>query len=357
MATLLDRPTFAVADALHLDPEHEAHEPPEARGTPRDEVRLLVSPGEGEPLHGRFTDLPRFLDGGDLLVVNTSGTVPAAVDGVLPGGDPVVVHVGGQLPGGLWLVEVRRPVPPATEPLVLDGAQVVRLVGGGSIDLLSPFADSQRLWLATIDTGAEPDVLALLARDGRPIRYRYVPDDWPLATYQTTFAVEPGSAEMPSAARPFTPAVVTDLVRRGVAIAPLTLHTGVSSLEGGEAPYPERYEVPASTAALVNATRASGGHVVAVGTTVVRALETVVDEGGTVHPGHGWTEALITPEHPVRSVDGLLTGWHEPAATHLLMLEAIASTTALRRAYRAALDGGYRWHEFGDSHLILPYRA
>jgi len=141
-----------------------------------------------------------------------------------------------------------------------------------------------------------------------------------------------------------------------VAIAPILLHTGVSSLEGNEMPYPERYAVSASTANLVNAVHAGGGRVVAIGTTAVRALETVVDDRGVVHPGSGWTELVVTPERGVRAVDGLLTGWHEPEATHLLMLEAIAGRPTLERAYDEARRGGYLWHEFGDSHLLLPDR-
>jgi S-adenosylmethionine:tRNA ribosyltransferase-isomerase len=193
-----------------------------------------------------------------------------------------------------------------------------------------------------------------LGDHGRPIRYRHVPDDWPLSSYQTVFATEPGSAEMPSAARPFSARVVADLVKRGVTIAPLLLHTGVSSQEASELPYPEQYRVPSATAALVNHIRSQGGRVIAVGTTVVRALETVTDRRGVVHPGEGWTEVVITPQRGVRAVDGLITGWHEPEATHLAMLEAIAGRPLLECSYAAALSAGYAWHEFGDSHLILP---
>jgi S-adenosylmethionine:tRNA ribosyltransferase-isomerase len=220
--------------------------------------------------------------------------------------------------------------------------------------LLAPFADSQRLWFARFDLLTS--VAGHLAHHGRPIRYRYVGRDWPLRDYQSVFSAEPGSAEMPSAARPFTPEVVADLVRRGVTFAPLLLHTGVSSLEGREAPYPERYRVPAATARLVNAAHDAGNRVVAVGTTVVRALETVTDESATTHPGEGWTEVVVTPERGVRAVDGLVTGWHEPEATHLAMLEAVAGTRPLELAYAAAFEEGYLWHEFGDSHLLVPSR-
>ena len=139
-------------------------------------------------------------------------------------------------------------------------------------------------------------------------------------------------------------------------ISPLLLHTGVSSLEGGERPYPERYDVPESTASLVNAVRHHGGRVIAAGTTVVRALATVTDDHGVVHPGHGWTDVVVSPERGVPSVDGLLTGWHEPESSHLMMLESFADLDMLATAYRSALDGGYLWHEFGDSHLILRDR-
>jgi S-adenosylmethionine:tRNA ribosyltransferase-isomerase len=337
-----------------LDPTREADQPPEASGRLRDDVRLMVSVGEAPPVHTCFRDLAAHLDPGDLVVVNTSATVAAALDGRLRSGEPVAVHVSGQLAGGLWLVEVRRPADGTTVPLVLDEPQPVHVVAGGHIDLLSPFADSQRLWFAHFDLPEPVD--AFLADHGRAIRYAYVGQDWPLGAYQSVFSVEPGSAEMPSAARPFTPEVVTDLVRRGVTVAPLLLHTGVSSLEGNEAPYPEQYRVPAATARLVNGAHAAGGRVVAIGTTVVRALETVTDGAGTTHPGEGWTEEVVTPERGVRAVDGLLTGWHEPEASHLLMLEAVAGRTPLELAYRAAYDEGYLWHEFGDSHLLLPDR-
>jgi S-adenosylmethionine:tRNA ribosyltransferase-isomerase len=343
---------------IRLEDRHVAREPIEARGLRRDDGRLLVSPGDGEPAHARFRDLPTFLGEGDLLVVNTSATVPAALDGRLRG-EPVVVHVSTSLPGELWLIELRTPIPGgSSEPLVVDpdeAGALVDLAGDGRARLLAPYAGSQRLWVADLDL--EAPVVEHLCRHGRPIRYRYVPQDWPIDAYQSVFGREPGSAEMPSAARPFTPDVVVDLVRRGVTIAPILLHTGVSSLEGHERPYPERYRVGAPTAALVNATHAGGGRVVAVGTTVVRALETVTDEQGTTHPGNGWTELVVTPEHRPRAVDGLLTGWHEPEASHLLMLEAVGGRAAIRVAYRAAHDAGYLWHEFGDSHLILPERS
>lgn len=335
-----------------LDPDHEAHEPPEARGLRRDGVRLLVSPGAADPVDSRFAALGSHLRPGDLLVVNTSATVPAAVDGRLPDGEPVVVHLAGELPGGVGLVEVRQPDGTgATTPRWLAAAVEIELLPGGRVTLLARFSGSARLWIAAFALSAP--VGEYTVAHGRPIRYRHVPREWPLGYYQTIFGREPGSAEMPSAARPFTPEVVTDLVARGISITPLLLHTGVSSLEGGEQPYPEQYRVPGTTAGALNDARRRGGRVIAVGTTVVRALATVTDEHGVVHPGRGWTDVVVTPAAPVRSIDGLLTGWHEAESSHLQMLEALAGRDPLRRAYGSALALGYRWHEFGDSHLIL----
>src|SRR5688572_78658 len=208
-----------------------------------------------------------------------------------------------------------------------------------------------RLWRARLDLPGS--VLAYTEEHGSPIRYGYVPGRWPLADYQTVFAMESGSAEMPSAGRPFTQELVARLEERGVAIAPIVLHTGVASLESGEAPYPERFRVSPQTADAVNLARDRGGRVIAIGTTVVRALETVATTDGTVRAGEGWTDLVVTPERGVRVVDGLLTGLHEPRASHLAMLEAIAGREHLAIAYRVALEAGYLWHEFGDVHLIL----
>ena len=249
-----------------LDDAHIAHQPAEQRCGSRADVRLMVSPGPDQPVHAAFADLAELLAPGDLVVVNNSSTVPAAADAVLDDDRRIVLHASTELPGGLWMVEPRQPVAGgATETLRLDGGPVTaHLVDGTLVELLRPAPGSRRLWLAVM--GGDADLVAALGRTGRPIRYGYIPHDYPLESYQTVFAVEPGAPEMPSAARPFTPEIVTSLVRRGVGVAAITLHTGVSSLEGHELPYPERYHVPASTAAVVNTTRRSGGHVIAVGT-------------------------------------------------------------------------------------------
>ena len=339
-----------------LPPELEATEPPELTLGRRDAVRLLVSRGVEAPVHSTVAHLAEHLSPGDLVVVNTSATVPAAVDAVAPDGEAVVVHVSTELPTSLWLVEVRRPLADGTT-LPHDGdfaGARLALPGGATVEVLGRMPGSVRLWVA--DLHVDVPVVDYLRCHGRAIRYRYVAEPWPIEAYRNAYADEPGSAEMPSAGRPVTAEVITSLVAHGIGVSPLVLHTGVASLESHEAPYPERYRVSPVTARRVNETHAAGRRVVAVGTTVVRALETATDADGVTHPGEGWTDLVITPERGVRSVDGLLTGWHEPEATHLLMLEAVAGRDALELAYPAALATGYRWHEFGDSHLLLPER-
>jgi S-adenosylmethionine:tRNA ribosyltransferase-isomerase len=346
---------------FHLPPELEASEPPEARGIARDGVRLLVSQGPRPQItHAQFREISAFLAEGDTFVVNTSGTLNAALP-AHAGSRRLEIHLSTQRPDGRWVVELRAPEGHMTRPY-RDGyvGMTLELPGHASATLDAPYpitlqpigATPSRLWLSTLDL---PDPLhSYLDRYGAPIRYSYVTRDWPSEYYQTVYATEPGSAEMPSAGRAFTPELITKLVTSGVRIAPLLLHTGVASLEDHEPPYEEYFRVPAATARLVNETRAAGQRVVAVGTTVVRALETVSDDAGVAHAGEGWTDLVITPERGVRVVDGLLTGLHEPRASHLAMLEAICGHRHLERAYAAALRGRYLWHEFGDLHLILP---
>jgi len=271
------------------------------------------------------------------------------------------LHLSTHLPADLWIVELRAPAENATKPfLTATAGEVLSLPGGASVKLLVPYQSERvfgkdgptRLWVATLQL---PITLHnYLDEFGFPIRYSYVKEGWPGSYYQTVYATEKGSAEMPSAGRAFTPELITRLVAKGVQIAPLILHTGVASLEDHEPPYEEYYRVPLETARLINATRAAGRRVIAVGTTVVRALETVVDETGQVHPGEGWTRLLITPARGIKSVNGLLTGLHEPRATHLAMLEALCGIEHLQITYAEALRQGYLWHEFGDLHLILP---
>ena len=351
---------------FELPPEREADAPPEARGFERDEVRLMVSYRRNDRVvHSTFRDLPDFLQAGDVMVINTSGTMNAAIDARREDGTALELHLSTRLPANLWVVEVRRRTGTATQPFRRATAgEMLRLPGGAAATLHAPYpgavrGEGSRLWVSTLDL---PEPLnEYLERYGRPIRYAYVRESWPASYYQTVYVTETGSAEMPSAGRAFTPELITRLVAKGVQIAPLVLHTGVASLEDDEPPYEEFYRVPPGTARLVNTAHAAEKRVVAVGTTVVRALETVTDPGGITHPGEGWTSLVITPERGVRIVDAMLTGLHEPRSTHLAMLGALAERSPegsgqehLKSVYAEALREGYLWHEFGDLHLILP---
>lgn len=318
---------------FELPRELEAREPAELRGTGRDDVRLMVTRRSDDSIiHAHFRELPRFLSEGDVLVLNTTATLPAAVD---------KLHISTQLPGGLAVVEPRGGITSHT----------IHLPGGVTVRLLAPYRDSKRLWIAQLENVA--DLRAYLARYGRPITYSYIDRSFPIDAYQTVYADAPGSAEMPSAGRAFTREMLVCLRRHSVRLAKLALHTGVASLESHERPYEELYEVPARTADEVRRAKARGGRVVAVGTSVVRALESSVDRNGEVIASRGWTDLVITPERGIRVVDALLTGLHEPRATHLAMLEALAGRGHIRKAYAAALEEKYLWHEFGDLHLIL----
>ncbi|HWD86102.1 MAG TPA: S-adenosylmethionine:tRNA ribosyltransferase-isomerase [Solirubrobacteraceae bacterium] len=341
--------------AFELTPALEASAPPESRGLSRDAVRLMVAHRTGEEIvHAHFADLPQHLGPGDLLVINTSATVPGAVPARRSDGQEIEVRFSTPVPRAhrpdLFVVELRGP---GGEPLVGRGraGEQIRLPASVMLQLLAPYAAPGRLWVAKVAVGSLHEYL--LAH-GHPIRYGYVRRPWPLSAYQTVYATTPGSAEMPSAGRPFTAELITALAAGGTLISPITLHCGVSSPERDEPPYAEQYSVPETTANLVNAVRGWGGRVVAVGTTVVRALESAVAADGTAHPAGGWTELVISPDHAPAAVDGLITGWHEPGASHLQMLEAIAGPELIERSYDAALAAGYLWHEFGDSHLILP---
>lgn len=352
-----------------------ADAPPEARGLARDAVRLLVASRQrdrhGETLdieHTTFRSITDHVRPGDVLVVNNSATVNAEIDAQLAGRGRVVLHVGGELDDCAWVVELRvgpdasRPILDASVGDVVEVAPPgrhprghgtrLRLVAPYPEPNSSPTGEGDRLWRATELDGC--DLAGLLEATGRPVAYGYLRGRFPLEAYQTVFGAVPGSAEMASAARPFTAELVARLVAGGVVIVPVTLHTGLSSQDAGEAPQPERFAVSASSAAVVNAARAAGGRVVAVGTTATRALESATDEDGVVHAAAGWTDLVVSPDRPPRAVRGLVTGWHNPDASHLLLVEAVAGSTLTQRAYDAAVAGRYAWHEFGDSALLLP---
>lgn len=343
-----DLPAFRIPDGA------EAAGPPEEFGRARDDVRLLVAAADGLR-HRRFPELPDELRAGDLLVLNTSATLPAALDAEREDGRPVLVHVSAAPSSSQWLVELRHADSsgPALEHRpgdhieLPDGVELT--LGAGFPD---PTAPMPRIRRCTVTPPTEP--IAYLERVGRPIGYSYLRRRYPLAAYQTVYGRTPGSAEMASAGRPFTADLLVELITRGVTIAPVLLHAGVSSPEVGEPPLPERFAVPAETARLVRAARRAGSRIVAVGTTVVRALESAADPAGTVRAAAGETDLVLGPQRPARVVDGLVTGLHAPKASHLRLLQAVAGAELVELAYAAAVERRYRWHEFGDSTLFLP---
>jgi S-adenosylmethionine:tRNA ribosyltransferase-isomerase len=339
--------TFTLPDGA------EATAPPEWHGLRRDEVRLMtVRPGS--LTSGRFTDLPGLLVPGDVLVVNTSATLPGRLDARRADGVVAPLHWSTTLDDGSWVVELRRPDNSGPD-LGVEPGTVLQLPDGVHLTLLEGHPDPSRpsrLWRAR--THPHVPATPFLQRHGRPIGYGYLRGTFPLADFQTVYAAEPGSAEMASAGRPFTERLLVQLMARGVTVAPLTLHTGVSSPELHEPPYPERFDVPPVTARLVNGAREAGGRVVAVGTTVTRALETATGADGVTGAADGWTDLVLDPDRPARAVTGLITGLHVPEASHLQLLEAVAGPDLVATAYEAAVAGHYLWHEFGDSMLFLP---
>ncbi len=342
-----------------LSSELEAGEPPEARGLSRDEVRLMVSHiATNQIVHTRFRHIADFLEPGDVVVINTSGTLNAALPATRSDGTQLELHLSTHLPANLWVVEMRAYQDNREKTTKsfydIQPGESFELPAGARVTLHTPYArgQSRRLWVATLNLPVPLN--DYLDQHGFPIRYSYVKEGWPLSYYQTVYATEMGSAEMPSAGRAFTPELLTRLIARGIQIAPLLLHTGVASTEQKEPVYEEYYRVPEPTARLINAARLAHQRVIAVGTTVVRALETVTDTSGITHPGEGWTDILITPHRGIRAVNGLLTGLHEPFSTHLAMLETLTGRAHLEITYKEALKEGYLWHEFGDLHLILP---
>jgi S-adenosylmethionine:tRNA ribosyltransferase-isomerase len=341
-----------------LPPELAAREPPERRGLARDQVRLMVlDRRSGRLAHTRFDRLGNHLRPGDLLVFNASRTLPAVLDGRTgPGGPFIEVRLAERLPDDSWLA------------LLLCGGgdrfgcglrEGLRIDFGRGLTATVHERDGHipRLWRVRFSASG-PELIDLLYRLGRPVRYEYVSRPWGLDYYQTVYAREPGSAEMPSAGRAFTWKMLFGLRRDGVEAAHVVLHTGLSSYLDDEldARHPaaeEEFVIGEEAAAKVNRARASGRRVIAVGTTVVRALESAADGAGRVRAGHGYTRLRITADHELRATDGLLTGLHEPEASHLDLLTAFAPAGTIRAAYEEAVRRRYLWHEFGDLNLIV----
>lgn len=340
-----------------LPPELAADEPPERRGIARDQVRLLViDRASGEIEHTRFDHFGDFLSPGDLLVFNSSRTLPASLSGCVEQGPCIEIRLAEHLPDDSWLALLLcrqgDPFSCGLRPNML-----IDLGEGLTAKITERDERIPRLWKLNFSKSGS-ELINSFYRLGRPVRYEYVSAPWGLDYYQTVYAREPGSAEMPSAGRAFTWKLLFDLQRRGVETAYIVLHTSLSSYLDDEldAQHPaseEEYLVGEQAAQKINSAHERKGRVIAVGTTVVRTLESIADEKRSVRAGHGYTRLHITANHQLRVVDGLLTGLHEPEASHLDLLAAFLPAEKIVEAYEEAVRQRYLWHEFGDLNLIL----
>jgi S-adenosylmethionine:tRNA ribosyltransferase-isomerase len=349
---------MSAAFTFALPTELAASEPPERRGVPRDRVRLMVLDRRaGGVQHTRFDRLGDYLRRGDLLVFNSSRTLPAALDGVAaPDGPRVEARLAEHLPDDSWLALL---LCRGGAPFACGLCAGMRIAFGQGLTATVEERDRHipRLWKVRFSR-SDSELIDLVYRLGKPVRYEHVAEPWGLDYYQTVYAREPGSAEMPSAGRAFTWRLLFALQWRGIEAAHVVLHTGLSSylddeLDARHTASEEEYVVSPAAAARINRARAAGRRVIAVGTTVVRALESAADAGGRVRAGHDYTRLRITADHVLRAVDGLLTGLHEPEASHLDLLTAFLSAASIRDAYEEAVRLRYLWHEFGDLNLII----
>ena len=355
MSTGFQAPDFKVPKEL------EAPAPPEARGQQRDQVRLLVIHRQsGQIEHRRFYHIIDYLQPGDVVVLNISRTVSAAFPGVTDDGQTIEMRLSshystdGSGDGSIWQA-VFKP----DEAIIRPGLRLS--FGDGALTAVVRHKREHipKLWEIQFDPTDRP-ISAWMEQLGRPIKYDYVEQGWDLEYYQTAYATVPGSSEMPSAGRAFTPELLNRIQGKGVALAKIVLHTGVSNIDietediKQHTMYEEWYQVSPDAARAINQARAQGGRIFAIGTTVVRTLETAADEQGVVQPGEGWTNLYITPGHRFKAVDALVTGLHEDKSTRLVLASAFSGDQALvLRAYNQAIEQGYLWHEFGDVSLML----
>ena len=340
-----------------LPKELAAKEPAERRGISRDEVRLMVidRTQNNRVTHTKFDRLNEFLLPGDLLVFNSSRTLPASLKGCQVNGTCLEVRLAHKQPDDSWLALL---LCQQGEPFGCGLRNGMELDFGLGLTATVEKRDSHihRLWQIRFNH-RDTELIDLFYRLGQPVRYSYVSALWDLDYYQTVYAVEPGSAEMPSAGRAFTWKLLFDLKRKGIKTTNIVLHTGLSSYMDDEldAQHPaseEEYFIGEEAAEKINRAKSRGNRIIAVGTTVVRALESVV-ERGRIKARHGYTRLHINAHHSLKAVDALLTGMHEPEASHLDLLTAFLPSEQIKDAYSEAVAKQYLWHEFGDLNLIV----
>ncbi|MEP7253164.1 MAG: S-adenosylmethionine:tRNA ribosyltransferase-isomerase [Ginsengibacter sp.] len=330
--------------------------PTEERNMKRDEVRLMVTSDEEKIEHSTFNHLSTFLQQDDVLVVNTSATLPSALPVTLPGNREGRLHFSTKMQGDLWLVEIRESSGNKTKRWKEgEEGMTFPLPLSASLTLQQKFYNDDQwldLWIAAFNCNRPAE--EYLANHAKPIQYENLDRVYPLSYYQTYFSFHPGSSEMPSAGRGFTVSLIERLLKKGISIVPVLLHTGVSSVEEHETPYPEYMEIDPVAAATINHAKQHGRRIIAVGTTAIRAIETAADEHGNVMSYRGNTDLFIEDGYTMKVTDGLLTGFHEPNASHLNILQTVAGFDHINNAYKEAIKREYYWHQFGDLHLILP---
>ncbi|ARI77401.1 S-adenosylmethionine:tRNA ribosyltransferase-isomerase [Halobacillus mangrovi] len=335
-----------ISTAFQIPNHLNAHIPAEQRGLRRDQVKMMVVGIDRKPVHSRFDLLDQFLNSGDVLVLNKSRTIPPVLRGS-QGNNPIEIRLSRKLSTNQWEALVLGRVINRKQPIYFPDGVTARIAGMGS--------ERPLVSLTFSETGSS--LFSFIYDYGDPIRYEYIDYPWPLDTYQTVYGSVPGSAEMPSAGRAFTWKMIKHLKAKGIKIAFLHLHTGLSYYEDDRWPdpknHPEPYHVPLETVKIIQQAKAARKRIIAVGTTVVRALETSVNEEGNLYESEGNTSLYVDQHYKHAVVDGLLTGFHEPEASHLDMLSSFLPANELLKAYEEALQNNYLWHEFGDMNLLF----
>lgn len=312
----------------------------------RQNSRLMVLDGKkGEITHRRFFELPGLLNPGDLLVLNNTKVFPARLYGKKKTGDRAEILLVEKLDEKAWKCMVRGP----RQGLEIDfeeglSGKLFRDDGGGWIIEFNGAADSY------IENSGRMPLPPYIKRE---------PDERDRISYQTVYAEKPGAIAAPTAGLHFTPEIMSEVKRRGVGIAYVTLHVGIGTFQPVKTEFVREHEmhaefreIPRETAEAVNGAKAGGGRVIAVGTTVLRSLESSVNEAGDVIPCKGRTGLFILPGYGFKAVDALITNFHLPRSTLLMLVSAFAGREFIFRAYKEALDGEYRFLSYGDAMFI-----
>ena len=341
-----------------LPDELRAKKPPELRGINHDHVRLFVIDRNNRmTYHSAFNHLSDFLRRGDLLIFNSSRTLPASLKTInYKAQQNLEVRLAEHLPDDCWLVLFLYQNKNHFHSNLKPGLRI-EFASGLSATIIERNIHNPRLWKIKFSANG-PELINIFYQIGKPIHYGYISAPLPLEYFLTVFAKDPVSSEMPSAGRAFTWKMLFDLKNKGIDTAFLTLHTGLSSYmngdpNAGQLVAEEEYFISESTADKIETNKARNGRIVAVGTSVVRVLESCAIQTGKVLPGHAYTSPRMTEGHKLKIADGLITGFHEPEASHLDLLSAFLSPSLIKKSYEEAIEKNYLWHEFGDLCLII----